>query len=90
MYRYQETVSNKYLIIGISFSIVTMGFFFHSASQFLEHQKCFAIWDKHPDWLGPGRDRCDEFGVSSHNDLTYGIGTSAVAITMLVIFFKKW
>lgn len=83
---------NKYLILGLSFSVFAMGLFFLSAYLFLEHSKCALVWnDKNrlPPYLG-GQWCGDELIVLSNNVSILGIGMSSVSITMLIIYFKKW
>lgn len=81
---------NKYLIIGISFSVIAIGLFSLSVYLFVEHQKCAPTWDKvpPPPYLGGGW--CDAIVGSSHNFLILGLGMSSITITMLIIHFKKW
>ncbi len=90
LYRSKSAISNKYFIIGILFSVIAIGLFSLSVYLFLEHQQCAPIWDKipPPPYLGGGW--CDAIVESSHNILILGVGMSSVAITMLVIYYKKW
>lgn len=92
LHRFKPIISNKYLIVGMLFSVIAIGLFSMSASLFFEHQKCTLVWnDKHrlPPYMG-GQWCGDELVVLSHNFLILGVGMSSVTITMLVIYFKKW
>ena len=83
---------NKYLIIGISFSVIVVGLFSLSVYLLFEHSKCALVWnDKNrlPPYLG-GQWCGDELIVLSHNVSILGVGMSGATITMLVIYFKKW
>jgi hypothetical protein len=83
---------NKYLIIGLSFSVFAIGLFSLSAYLFLEHSKCALVWnDKNhlPPYMG-GPWCGDELIESSRNVSILGTGMSSVTITMLIIYFKKW
>jgi|GEM_PF-4075581 hypothetical protein len=83
---------NKYLIVGISFSVITIALFSLSVYLLFEHSKCALVWnDKNhlPPYMG-GQWCGDELVVSAQNVSIVGIGMSSVTITMLVIYFKKW
>ncbi|HEX5457250.1 MAG TPA: hypothetical protein VFX64_02560 [Candidatus Nitrosotalea sp.] len=91
LYAFKSVLSNKYFIIGMVFSIITIGLLSLSAFLFLEHQQCAPIWDKvpPPPYLNGG-EWCDAIVGSSHNFLILGMDMSSVAITMMIIHFKKW
>lgn len=76
--------------MGILFSVIALGLLSLSGYLFLEHQECAPIWDKipPPPYLGGGW--CTSIVISFHNFSILGIGMSSIAVTMLVIYFKKW
>ena len=82
--------SNKYLFLGVLFSIVTIVFFIQSMIQFFDYQTCYNFLNAHPSWMGAHWEACYAERDLVQDNLLLGINTSSAAITMIVIYFKQW